>query len=140
MILIFYDGPSKDLPKIRNLWNKRKWSNFGYIVDNSQGYSRMMKRFDCFQDAPLSNKHRTVITNCITLLSRLKPNEDVPYYDIYFYKRGNFIKLHDIYPNIRISQNIEKMYRANVFAADIEKAAQCKGVYKALPEFEGEYL
>ena len=139
MILIFYDGPSRHLPKIKNLWNKRRWSNFGYIVDNSQGYSRMLKRFKCFQDS-LFNKNRAIITNCITLLSCLKPNEDEPYYDIYFFKRGKFIKLHDIYPNIRMSNNIEKMYRANVFADDIERAAQCKGAYKILSEFEGEIL
>ena len=135
MILIFYDGPSRHLPRIKSLWNKKRKFGFAHIVDNSQGYSRMMKRFNGFQDGPLS-KHRAVITNCITLLSGLKPNDDVPYYDIYFFKRGEFVKLHSFYPNIRMSNNIEKMYRANVFTDDIDKGVRYQKMFKELPEFE----
>ena len=88
----------------------------------------MYNHFNALQN--FGHKHRAVVTNCVELLSCLKPNEEAPYYNIYFFKKGQFVKLADIYPNIRITNNIEKMYRANVFTQDIEEQAKYQKTFK----------
>lgn len=128
MILIFYDGPTKHLSKIQKLWQRKHPFLLTHIVDGSKGYTEMYNRFKALQN--FEHNHRAVVTNCVELLSCLKPNEEMPYYNIYFFKIGQFVKLADIYPNIRITNNIEKMYRANVFTQDIEEQARYQKTFK----------
>ena len=128
MILIFYDGPTKHLSKIQKIcWRKYPFL-LTHVVDGSKGYTEMYNRFKALQN--FGSNHRVVVTNCVELLSCLKPNEEKPYYNICFFKKGQFVKLEDIYPNIRITNNIEKMYRANVFTQDIEEQAKYQKTFK----------
>lgn len=120
MKLVFYDGPTEDLQKIKEEWLKlhkcKTW-----IVDNSQGYSASVKKFNKIEKLILF-KNTTVITNSLMVLDLLEPNDEAPIYDVYFYNhRKHFVRLYDIYPNIRRQNSVMKMYRANMFTNDIER-------------------
>lgn len=119
--LVFYDGPTDDLIEIAEEIKEKK-NTSAYIVDNYYGYSFAMERFNNLQiRAQEENNEIFIITNLITLLSALCPNpkadpkNDIPYYEVLFYKNKEFIRLYDIYPNIQITNNLEKMYKANYF-------------------------
>ena len=121
MEMIFYDGPSKDLKNIKKEWCKTH-KDIVYILDGTLGYSKERRRLERFQSFVFV-KNKVVLTNNVILLDFLKPNEERPFYDIYFYnkKKNSFVRLHDFYPNIRISNNVGKMYRAHMFTGDIER-------------------
>lgn len=120
MKLIFIDGPTKDLDYIKDQWQEQNPDTRVFIVTNDKGYSKMMLKFQTIADG-FCFKEKVVLTNEVFLLDALPPNEDgdkvtIPYYDAYFYhKKKGFLRLHDFYPNIRIVNNIGKMYRAHIF-------------------------
>jgi hypothetical protein len=68
-----------------------------------------------------------VITNMVILLERIaidvtNPDSDQLYIaKVKYYEKGNVISLYnvqEVYPNIRLSQNLMKMYMADLFERD----------------------
>ena len=117
MKMIFYDADAFHLSDVKRAWYMRTGEK-GMLISGSIGHFAAMNKCN---EIIKADPDAVIITNYAPLLGRLREipekrfSSNRPYYELYFYRNGQFIWVYDIYPNISAANSLYKLYAASCF-------------------------